>query len=180
MTRLAVVLLCLALLAAPLAVEAQQPGKAPRVAIILGGPPLSALIGQEPSDPLMRGFLEGLREQGYVDGQNIIIDRRSAEGRLELVDELVASVMRSQADVIVTSTNTATRAAQRATTMIPIVMVASSAPVEGGLVASLARPGGNTTGLDLRPDVGIYGKQLELLASAVPGLRRVAVLRDIE
>jgi len=118
---------------------------------------------------------QGLRELGYVEGKNIVIEWRSAEGRLDRLPSLAAELVRLNVDVIVTAAPPPTRAAKTATATIPIVMAFADDPVSSGFVTSLARPGGNITGLSsLAPEIS--GKQLELLKEVVPGLSRVAVL----
>ena len=122
----------------------------------------------------MDAFQQGLRELGYVEGKNIVIERRHGEGKLDRLPELAAELVRLNVDVIVTSGPTATRPAKGATSTIPIVMTFDDDPVGSGFVASLARPGGNITGLStLAPEIS--GKQLELLKEIVPRLSRVAV-----
>ena len=123
----------------------------------------------------VEAFRQGLLELGYVEGKNIVIEWRSGEGKLEREGELVAEALRLKVDVIVTSGPTMTRAAKEATVTIPIVMAFDSDPIGNGFVASLARPGGNITGLSaLSPELS--GKQLELMKEIVPKLSRVAVL----
>ena len=122
-------------------------------------------------------FRQGLRELGYVEGKTIVIEWRSAEGQLDRLPSLAAELVRLKVDVIVTGGPSATRPVKAATVTIPIVITNDSDPVANGFVASLARPGGNITGLStLSPE--IYGKQLELLKEIVPRLSRVAVLGD--
>ena len=125
---------------------------------------------------LYAAFLQGLRELGYVEGQNLVMVRRDAEGQLDRLPALAAELVRLPVDVIVTTGGVpATRAAMQATTTIPIVMAEAGDPVGTGLVASLARPGGNVTGLSLiSPD--LVGKRLELLKEVAPRVARVAVL----
>ena len=145
----AVMLLCVALIA-----QAQQPTKVPRIGY-LGGASLSA------NAPRIEAFKQGLRELGYVEGKNIVIEWRSAEGKLDRVSALAAELVRLKVDVIITGAATPTRAAKEATVTIPVVMTQDSDPVGNGFVASLARPGGNITGLSaLHPEIS--GKQLEL------------------
>jgi len=123
----------------------------------------------------IEAFRQGLRELGYVEGQNIVIEWRSAEGKFERQGELAVELVRLKVDVIVSSGPTMTRAAKEATSTIPIVMAFDSDPVGNGFVTSLARPGGNVTGLSaLSPELS--GKQLELLKEIIPRLSRVAVL----
>jgi putative tryptophan/tyrosine transport system substrate-binding protein len=147
---------------------AQQAKKVPRIGF-LGAPPLSAMAART------EAFLQGLHELGYVEGKNIVIEWRSAEGKLERQGELAAELVRLKVDVIVTAGPTSTRAAKEATVTIPIVMAFDFDPVGSGFVASLARPTENITGLSaLYPEIS--GKQLELLKEIVPKLSRVAVL----
>jgi len=148
--------------------EAQQPAKIPRIGL-LSAVPLSSMSAR------VEAFRQGLRELGYVEGQNIVIEYRFAEGKLDQVSHNAAELVRLKVDAIVTAGATDTRAAKQATSTIPIVMAFDSDPVGSGFVASLARPGGNITGLSsLTPE--ITGKQLELLKDIVPRLSRVAVL----
>jgi putative ABC transport system substrate-binding protein len=146
---------------------AQQPTKIPRIGY-LGATSLSA------SSDRTEAFRQGLRELGYVEGKNIVIEWRHAEGKLDRLPALAAELVRLKVDIIVTSGPIPTRAAKEATVTIPIVMTQDSDPVANGFVASLARPGGNITGLStLRPELS--GKQLELLKEIVPKLSRVTV-----
>src|SRR5215472_4569340 len=155
-------------LAAPLAAKAQQAGNVPRVGILL----LSDVSKQSVGDP----FREGLRELGYVDGRTIAIEYRSAEGKEERFPALASELVHLRVDVIFATVAAAVQAAQRATTSIPIVAVVND-PVGAGFVASVARPGGNVTGLSMMsPEVG--GKQLELLRQMVSKVSRVAVLAN--
>ena len=148
--------------------EAQQPTKVPRIGFLAAVSP-SALSAR------IEAFRQGLRELGYVERKNIVVEYRYAEGKLDRVRELAAELVRLKVDVIVTAGATSTRPAKEATVTIPIVMAQDTDPVGNGFVASLARPGGNITGLaTLRPELS--GKQLELLKEIVPKLSRVAVL----
>jgi len=157
-----------ALLASPLAVKAQQAGKAYRIGFL--GNSTAALEAN-----LVGPFREGLRELGYVEGRNVQIEYRWAEGKYERFPELVAELVALKVDVLVTAGTPAALAVKRATTTIPLVMVAVGDPVGTGLVASLARPGGSMTGLtSIAPD--LEGKRLELLREAVPKLSRVSVI----
>jgi putative ABC transport system substrate-binding protein len=177
MTHLALTLLSLALFAAPLAAEAQQPAtKIYRVAFLSAGSPLSALMGPEPSNPGFRAFVQDLRKFGYVEGQNLVIERRSAEGRFERLPDLAAELVRLKVDVIVASSAAAVRAVKQATTTIPIVMAPGGDPIHYGFVASLARPGGNITGLSSYVDFALDGKSLELLKETLPRLTRVGLV----
>jgi putative ABC transport system substrate-binding protein len=155
------------LLALSFPAEAQQPAKIPRIANLIGAPPAAAAARIE-------AFRQGLRELGYVEGKNIIIELRSAEGKLDRLPALAAELVRLKVDIIVTAGPLPTRAAKEATTTIPIVMTNDPDPVATGFVASLARPGGNITGLStLAPELS--GKRLELLKETTPKLSRVAV-----
>jgi putative ABC transport system substrate-binding protein len=168
----------LAFLAAPIAAEAQSAEKIPRIAVVFSVVPLIQLLGSEPSEPHMRAFLQELRTLGYVEGQNIMIERRSAEGRFERFPEIFAELVQAKMDVIVTGTHPATQAAKEATRTIPIVMATSAVDaVTAGLVASFARPGGNITG-NSAVEPQLQGKRLALLKEAVPSVSRVAMLLD--
>ena len=150
-----------------LPVEAQQAEKVPRIGYLSGSPPSSITARTE-------AFRQGLRDLGYVEGKNIVIEWRSGEGKRDRFPALAADLVRLKVDVIVTAGPLVTRAAKQATSTIPIVMAQDPDPVGNGFVASLARPGGNITGLSsLAP--GLTGKQLELLKEIVPKLSRVAV-----
>jgi putative ABC transport system substrate-binding protein len=170
------VVLALGLLAAPLAAEAQQaPAKVWRIGMLWFGSSLE----DPPTRVRFDAFQQGLREQGYVEGRNVAFEHRHAQGKYELFSDLAAELVRLKVDVIVTPGNTpATLAAKQATSTIPIVFMNAPDPVALGLVASLARPGGNITGLISTAGPEIVGKQLELLKGVVPKLSRVAVLRS--
>jgi putative ABC transport system substrate-binding protein len=165
------VTLALGLLAAPLPTAAQPAEKVYRIGMLSSG---SAASGAASGN--MEAFRHGLRALGYVEGQNLSLAWRSAEGQVEHLPTLAAELVGLPVDVLVAAGGTPVAlAAQRATTTIPIVMTNVGNPVETGLVASLARPGGNITGLSsMSPD--ITGKRLELLKEVVPALSRVAVL----
>jgi len=159
-------------LAAPLAAEAQE-YKAEKV------PQLGWLSPGSRSAGLLEPFLQGLRELGWVEGRSVVIEYRYADGKAERLPALVADLARLKVDVIVAGGVAAALAASKATTAIPIVMSSGGDPVAIGLVASLARPGGNVTGLaTISPELS--GKRLELLKQVVPSLRRVAVLWNPE
>jgi putative ABC transport system substrate-binding protein len=162
------VILTFSLLLAPLAAEAQPAGKVPRVAYLTPDP------GRQRG---LEAFRQGLRELGYVEGRNISIESRSAEGKDDRLPALAADLVRSKVDVIVATSGAATRAVQQTTRTIPIVMSLVNDPVGSGLVASLARPGGNVTGLTIMaPD--LMAKRLELLKEVVPKVSRVALLQN--
>jgi len=153
-------------------VEAQQPLKIPRIGWLAPAFPPSA---SGLSNTNIEGFLQGLKELGFVEGKNLVIEYRWADGKRERLSDLAAELVTLKVDVIVARNTPATLAAQRATTTIPIVMVGPGDPVRLGLVASLARPGGNITGLSLLA-TELTGKRLELLKEAFPKIARVAVL----
>ena len=153
----------------PFATAAQTPPRTPRVGYIIGTNPTTGSHNLE-------AFRQGLRELGWVEGQTIELEIRSAEGRSDLTTELVAELVRLRVDVLVAGSSLAALPAKNATQSIPIVMFAPD-PVGLGLVASLARPGGNVTGLSYLNEA-ISGKRLELLNELLPGLARVAVLRN--
>jgi putative ABC transport system substrate-binding protein len=150
------------------AADAQQATKVPRIGYLTAGS-LSAISAR------IEAFRQGLRELGYVEGENIVIEWRSVEGKADRLPGLAAELVRLNVDVIVTAGPQVTHAAKKATVTIPIVMTFDPDPVGSGFVVSLARPGGNITGLStLAPEIS--GKQLELLKEIVPRLSRVAVL----
>ena len=158
----------LSLLAAPLAAEAQQTTKVTSIGYLIG-PSLSANAAR------IEAFRQGLRELGYVEGKNIVIEYRYADGNLDRLPALAAELVRLRVDIIVSSGPPSTRAAKDATVTIPIVMGFDNDPVVNGFVGSLARPGGNITGLaTLAPELS--GKRLELLKETISKLSRVAVL----
>jgi len=157
-----------ALFAAPLATEAQQRGKVYRIGFLSVAP-----------GPLRphAAFFDGLRELGYIEGRNIIVERRFAAGNVDQLNEFATELVRLKVDLIVASATQAAQAAQKATTMIPIIFVAVVDPVGAGLVASLARPDRNITGLSML-SAELSGKRLELLKEVVPKLAQVAVLQN--
>jgi putative tryptophan/tyrosine transport system substrate-binding protein len=157
----------MALGVAPLAAEAQQAAKVPRIGF---------LSGNLASGPHMtEGLRQGLRDLGYVEGRNVVIEYRDAEGKLERLPALAAELVALKVDVIMVGGTLVALAAKQATKTIPIVFASAVDPVTDGLVSSLARPGGNVTGLSaLAPE--LVGKRLELLKQVVPGVSRVAVL----
>jgi ABC-type uncharacterized transport system substrate-binding protein len=166
--RLSSILFVMVLLAVGVIAEAQQPKKVPRIGYLTAGS-LSAQSAR------IEAFRQGLRELGFVEGKNIVIELRFAEGKLDRQSELAAELVRLKVDVIVSAGPTVTRAAKEVTVTIPIVMAQDGDPVANGFVASLARPGGNVTGLSaLSPELS--GKRLELLKETVPKLSRVAAL----
>jgi putative ABC transport system substrate-binding protein len=152
--------------------EAQQPKKIPRIGVLSPG---SASSGAS----RIKALRQGLRELGYVEGENILIEYRYAEGKFDRLPDLAAELLRLKLNVIVVAGSSAVRAARKATSTIPIVIGNSSDPVASGFVASLARPGGNITGLSLVA-LELTGKRLELLKESVPNISRVAMLWNPE
>jgi putative ABC transport system substrate-binding protein len=167
-----IVTLVLGLLAAPLLADAQQAGKVYRIGFLAFGHPPSG-----PS-PCLEAFRQRLRELGYVESDNLGLEFRYAEGKIDQLSGLAAELVRLKMDIIVTSGTSAAWVAKEATKTIPIVIAGSGDPVAFGLVASLARPGGNVTGFSELAGREIEGKRLELLKEAVPTASRVAVVMD--
>jgi len=159
------------LLAAPLAVEAQVAGKVYRIGVL-------EVVAVTSNTTNLAAFRQGLRELGYVEGQNFVIEYRSADGRAERFPDLAAELVRLKVDVIVTRGTPAALAAKHATGTIPIVMASSGDPLAVGLAASLAHPGGNVTGLSAFA-TEIQGKQLELVREIVPRITRIGFLLNM-
>src|SRR5262245_4936496 len=168
---------CLALVAMIFAlcfsVEAQQSGRVPRIGFV------SASGDANNPGSNVEAFRQGLRDLGYFDGKNILVEYRYAEGNQDRIPGLVAELVQLKVEVLVVGAQAGIRAAKNATRTIPIVMVSSVDPVAAGMVDSLAHPGGNITGL-ARLTRDLSGKRLELLKEAVPGIKRVGVLRDTD
>jgi putative ABC transport system substrate-binding protein len=154
----------------PLTARAQQPTKLPTIGFLVSGTPSSHA-------QWVAAFVRRLHELGWIEGRTVAIEYRWAEGRTERTAEIAAEFVRRKVDVIVTSATTAVVAAKQATSVIPIVFMAGD-PVGTGLVASLARPGGNATGLALQ-QTETAGKRLELLREVIPGLGRLAILANV-
>jgi putative tryptophan/tyrosine transport system substrate-binding protein len=155
------------LVAGPLAAEAQQAAKIARIGYLAADLTVSRHMNE--------AFRQGLRDLAYVEGRNVVIEYRDAEGKPERLPALAAELVGLKADVIVASDTPAALAAKQATRTLPIVFIGAGDPVTSGLISSLARPGGNVTGLSLlAPE--LRGKRLELVTQAVPGVSRVAVL----
>jgi putative tryptophan/tyrosine transport system substrate-binding protein len=154
----------------PLAARAQQPNKFGRVGRLS---PLSFAA----ETPMLGGLRQGLSELGWIEGQNLAFELRFADGNVDRLPQLADELVRANVDVIVTGSSPAAMAAKNATSTIPIVMVTTGDPVQGGLIASLARPTGNITGVTALGQV-LNVKRLELLKEALPGVRRVAVLAN--
>ena len=160
-----------ALLTLPLAAKAQQAGNVPRIGYIV-------LNSAESGRHLLAAFREGLRERGWVDGQNIVIEDRYADGVVDRLRALVADLIRLNVEIMVTTSSATTWAAKEATKSIPIVMTVSADALGEGLVTSLARPGENITGMTFLVGPEIAGKQLQLLKELAPAAARVAVLTN--
>src|SRR5262245_940556 len=153
--------------ASPLGASAQQPAKVARIGFLT--------FNAAPNRHLLEAFRQGLHDLGYVEGRNVVIEFLDAEGKLDRLPALASELVALKVDAILTGGQAQALAARQATTTLPIVFAQAADPVESGLVASLARPGGNVTGLsNLNTD--LVGKCLELLKQAVPGVSRVAVL----
>jgi putative tryptophan/tyrosine transport system substrate-binding protein len=168
MTRLAVALLCLAISPAPLAAEVQPAGKVYRI----------GWLHPQPLPPTwVEGFRQGLRDHGYVEGKNLVVEYRWGDGRFDRLPAMAAELVRLNVDVLISGNTAALGALKEATRTIPIVMFGPGDPLGAGLVPSLGRPGGNITGVS-----GMYpqltGKQMELLREVVPKLTRVATLSN--
>jgi putative ABC transport system substrate-binding protein len=159
------------LVATPLSGHAQPAGKVYRIGYLAGG-------SSTASSQFPEAFRQGLRELGWVEGQNIVIEYRFAEGRLDRLPDLAADLVRSRVDVMLAAPSPSAVAARHATATVPIVMAGVGFPVQLGLIASLARPGGNITGVSFSVGPEIFGKGLELLKAVAPKLRRVAILSN--
>ena len=178
-----VVALALTLFAVPLPSRGQQPVKVYRIGWLgVGGPaptdtnPQDCPLKDNPDFQTFQALVEGLQGRGYTPGQNLIVECRWTMGREERAPALAAELVSLPADLLVVAGTNQVRAAKQATTTIPIVMWGVIDPVRRGLVASLAHPGGNVTGVTDDAGLGILGKYLELLTVAVPGVSRVAAL----
>jgi putative tryptophan/tyrosine transport system substrate-binding protein len=158
------------LIALCLSAEAQQPGKIPRIGIL-------EYRGPSDREQVWEAFRRALRELGYIEGKNIIIEYRYAEGKIQRLPELATELVRLKVDIIVTSEAQPAIAARKITTTTAIVMAGGRDPVEAGLAASLSHPGGNVTGVT-NLSTELLGKRLELLKEAVPRILRVAVLNE--
>jgi putative tryptophan/tyrosine transport system substrate-binding protein len=163
--------LCALLFALSVRAEAQQTGKIPRIGFLVAGT-ASAVSAR------VEAFRQGLRERGYVEGKNIVVEYRYGDDKVDRLSEQAAELVRLKVNVIVSAGSQATRPAKEATTTIPIIMAQDNDPVGSGFIASLAKPGGNITGL-ANLTTELSGKQLELLKEIMPKLSRLAVLRDL-
>ena len=167
--KITVLTLCAMLLALCVSAKAQQPGKIPRIGYV------SVSGNVDNPGPLVEAFRQGLRDLGYVEGKNILVEYRYPAEDADRVPGFVAELVQLKVDILVSSSTGALRTAKQATKTIPIIMVASFDPVESGMVDSLARPGGNITGIT-RLTRELSGKRLELLKEAFPGISRVGIL----
>jgi ABC-type uncharacterized transport system substrate-binding protein len=164
-----ILLSALALLATPLACAAQEPGKTPRVGYVRAGTP--------DNDPFREAFVRGMSDLGYVEGRNIAFEFRHYGDDAESIASHISDLLRAKVDIIVAGGTAAVRAAQAATQSIPIVIGAAGDPLASGLITSLARPGGNTTGLTLQ-SAELTMKRLELLREIMPQAVRIAILQQ--
>ena len=169
--RSVLVAIVLAVLSTPLVTEAQPANKVYRIGVL-------SLNPREASLQLTEAFEQGLRDRGYIEGRNITLEYRFAEGRPDRLPAMAAELVRLKVDVIMAAADAQARAARQATTTIPIVMSLARDPGGQGLVASLARPGGNITGLTVDVTLETWGKRLQLLKELVPKISRVAVLSN--
>jgi putative ABC transport system substrate-binding protein len=161
----------------PLTARAQRATKVYRVGYFFSSSPLTVMTGPDPIDPVTRAFVHGLRALGYVEGENLVLERRTAEGKFERIDQIAAELVGLKLDVIVTgSGDFMAQALHRVTKSVPIIVSGSFDPVGTGLVASLARPGGNITGFVEFTDPEFESKRLQLLKEAIPGAMRFAFL----
>jgi putative ABC transport system substrate-binding protein len=165
-------LITVLMLVAAVPAEAQQTKKVPRIGYI-------GAVGPEARNPNFEAFRRGLRDLGYIDGNNIVVEHRAAEGRMERIPSLVAELVQLKVDVLVSPISVAIRTAKQTTKAIPIVMVVTQDPVVAGFVDSLARPGGNITGVT-RLTRELSGKRLELLTEVVPEISTIGVLQDVD
>jgi putative ABC transport system substrate-binding protein len=163
--------LVLALVLAPLAGHAEQAGKVWRIGWLAITPPTSPPLQRQ-----SEAFLQGLRDQGFVEGQNVIIERRYSEGREDRHTAFVAELVQMKVDLIIAQSSAAAHAAKQATSTIPIVMLALGNPERQGLIVSMARPGGNVTGMSNQLGGEVSGKMFQVLKETMPKLSRVAIL----
>jgi putative ABC transport system substrate-binding protein len=164
------------LLSVAAAVNAQPSSKLYRVGIVLTTSPTSEMIGSQPAHGGISIFLRELESLGYVEGRNVVVERRSAEGKPERYKDIIAELISLKVDVVVTVGNTMTRRAKELTSTVPIVMNFSVDPVGSGLVNSLSRPGGNITGMSVEAGAQLDARRLALLKEAAPNISKVAFL----
>jgi putative ABC transport system substrate-binding protein len=164
----------------PLGARAQHTRQVYRLGLVFTTSPVAEMAGPDPIHPLARTFVHTLRTLGYLQGQNLVLEARSAEGQFERFSEIIRELASLKVDAIVTVANPMTQAAKDLTGTIPIVMAYSVSPVEQGIVESLNRPGGNVTGLAMNVGSEIPGKQLQVLKELLPRISRVAFLHSKE
>jgi ABC-type uncharacterized transport system substrate-binding protein len=164
----------------PLGARAQHTRQVYRLGLVFTTSPVAEMAGPDPIHPLARTFVHTLRTLGYLQGQNLVLEARSAEGQFERFSEIIRELASLKVDAIVTVANPMTQAAKDLTGTIPIVMAYSVSPVEQGIVESLNRPGGNVTGLAMNVGSEIPGKQLQVLKELLPKISRVAFLHSKE
>jgi putative tryptophan/tyrosine transport system substrate-binding protein len=169
------IVVCTLLLTLSFLAEAQETGKVRRIGFLSRD--LHPADSRAPLPHNLEAFRQGLRELGYIEEKNIIIEYRYAEGRFERLPALAEELVRLKIEIIVADTSTSARAAKKATSTIPIVLAQGSDPIQSGLVVSLARPGGNVTGLT-NYSAELLGKRVELLKEVVPKVSRFAFLND--
>jgi putative ABC transport system substrate-binding protein len=157
-------------------VRGQPSKRLARIGLVLNNTPIADMTGADPADRNVRAFVHGLRDLGLVEGRDIAIERRSAQGRPERGPDLLRELMDLEVHVLVTTGGPLLRAGKQAVAQVPVVVIGVADPIAAGLVTSLARPGGNITGLTFDAGPAIHGKRLELLSQVAPSISRVAVL----
>jgi len=175
-TRAFLLIAAATIFASALPAQAEKAAKPYRVAFILTTTPVAEMKGPDPAHSLFRTFVHSLRDLGYVEGRNLFLERRSAEGRFERLGEIAAELVNLKTDVIVAINTPVVQRVHEVTSAIPIVQVTGTDLVAEGLAQSLARPGGNVTGLTSTPAPDIEGKRLEFLKEAAPAATRIAFL----
>jgi len=158
--------------------HAQPAARMYRMGWVASASPLSELVGENPIHPYARAFLAGMRELGYLKGKNLVIEWRSGEGKFERLPDIIRELVALNVDVIVSAADVVTKAAKSAPSTTPIVMAGFTGPVEQGIVQSLARPGGNITGVSAQVSFDIASKRVELIRELVPNMRRLAFLTE--
>jgi ABC-type uncharacterized transport system substrate-binding protein len=169
-----------AALANLLPTHAQQAVRVYRVGWVVSASPLSELVGENPISPQTKAFVGGMRDLGYIEGKNLALERRSAEGKFERLPEIIGELVALNVDVIVSPADVVIQNAKAVTSTTPIVMAGVAVPVERGFVQSLARPGGNVTGLSSVASIDVVAKRVELIKELVPSLRRLVSLQSEE
>ena len=167
----------LAICALPLTRAASAQPKAPfRVGVVLTTSPVAEMLGPEPVHPKLRAFIREMRRLGYSEGTNLVLERRSAEGKFDRFGEILAELLRLKPDLLITLGDPMTLVAKKLTSSVPIISVGLADPIGAGVVTSLARPGGNITGMSATVGPELSAKRLELLKNALPALSKVAYL----